>query len=144
MTHGVLSPWVVFPPAIALMLLVCFLQAHIIRSKGPASRRKIRTANGWVMLLAIPTLAAGFCLVNPSLAPRAFLLTWAAAIGLLCIAVLLAALDMMNTWRLTAESRRDTSRAFGALGVARQRSDQRQSDARSSDSPDAPTEGADA
>lgn len=144
MTHGVLSPWVVFPPAIALMLVVCFLQAHIIRSKGPASRRKIRTANGWVMLLAIPTLAAGFCLVSPSLTPRAFLLTWAAAVGLLCIAVLLAVLDMLNTWRLTAGSRRDTVRAFGALGVARQRSDQRQSQARASDSSGAPAEGDDA
>lgn len=115
MTTGALSPWIVVPVAAVLMAIVCALQVHIARSGGPRSRRRIRTANGWVMLVAIPILAAGFCFVSPSLAPRAFLLTWAAGIGLLCIAVFLALLDMMNTWRLEAASRRETVRAFGGL-----------------------------
>lgn len=119
MSPGVLSPWVVLPIAAALMLVVAALQAAIQRADAPPSRKRIRSANGVVMLLAIPLLAAGFCLVNPTLAPRAFLLVWAAAIGLLCIAVLLAVLDMMNTWRLTTTSRRSLHDSFQALSRAR-------------------------
>ncbi len=119
MSPGVLSPWVVLPIAAALMLLVAALQAAIQRGDSPPSRRRIRSANSLVMLLAIPLLAAGFCLVNPTLAPRAFLLTWAAAIGLLCIAVALALLDMVNTWRLTTTSRRSLHESFQALSRAR-------------------------
>ena len=103
---GVLSPWLVTPVALLAMLLVAWHTVGIERSNHPASRKRIRTANGWVMLLAIPLVASGFSYVSADTQPRAFLLVWALAMCLVLLCVALAIADMFNTMRL-ARSRRD-------------------------------------
>lgn len=97
---GAISPWIVFPPALALMFLFAWHMVATGASVAPESRKRIRIANGWVMLLTIPLVAAGFSLVSADRQPRAFLLIWGAAIVLIFLTVALALADVVNTIRL--------------------------------------------
>jgi hypothetical protein len=96
----VLSPWIVIPMAVITMLIVAAAITSTARHTTPASRRRIRLANGWVMLLIVPLAASGFGLIDSSTQPRLFVKSWILVIGLLCISVALAVLDMINTARL--------------------------------------------
>lgn len=97
---SVLSPWFVIPLAIIVMLIVAGAITSAAKHTTPASRRRIRIANGWVMLLITPLAASGFGLIDSSTQPRLFVKVWILVIGLLCISVALAILDMVNTARL--------------------------------------------
>jgi hypothetical protein len=83
-----------------LSLLALFVVAgHWIllgRADMPRFRKSLRTANGLVMMLAIPVLAFGFGVVSPSNA-RLFTITWMLASGLLMLVLLLAAIDLIHT-----------------------------------------------
>jgi hypothetical protein len=102
---GVLPAWIVIPVTIALMLLVAGAITVAAKSTTPASRRRVRLANGWVMLLTMPMAAAGFTLIDSALQPRLFVKVWILVIGLICISVVLAILDILNTARLARISR---------------------------------------
>lgn len=113
----VLSPWLVLPLG-GLMLLI--IAGHISATEErttPPSRRRIRVANGWVMLMLVPLLSAGFGVVSPAAHPRAFALVWLATISLLFVVLTLALMDIANTIRLTIRARRrlqDTAHRLGA------------------------------
>jgi len=104
------------PLAGLAMLLVA---SHVSATERiePLSRRRIRLANGWVMLVTIPLIAAGFSLIAPYTQSRAFAMVWLAVIGLLCISVMLAMIDIVNTirlgWRAQSELR-DTAKRLKA------------------------------
>lgn len=103
----IIPPALALPPSAILMLIVMFHLHATIRSKeGPASRRRIRTANGWIMLAAIPLLVAGFSLIDHEANQFAWALTWLAAILLLLLTLALAMLDVANTMRLQMAHRR--------------------------------------
>jgi len=92
------------------------LQEATRRGDVPPSRWRIRAANGSVMLMTVPLIAYAFGIATPD-RPGMFMLAWTAVTGLLAIILLLAAIDMFNTWRmLTAQHRRDR----GKLREARQ------------------------
>jgi len=100
-----LSPFVIVPLALMAMLIV---SAHVTitqASNAPASRKRIRIANGWVMLLALPLIAAGVSLVSAETQPRLFLIVWICVILLLALSVFLAILDATNTLRLARHAR---------------------------------------
>ncbi|MEC9372446.1 MAG: hypothetical protein VYC34_01320 [Planctomycetota bacterium] len=108
---AILSPWFVLPLGGALMLCVAAHISATIENAAPPSRRRIRLANGWIMLIAIPLIAAGFGVIDPDAQPRAFVLIWFAAIGFLFISVLLAMVDVVNTLVI---ARRTRGRVLGA------------------------------
>lgn len=97
---GSLPAWIVIPVTIALMLIVAGAITIAARTTTPASRRRVRLANGWVMLLTMPLAAAGFTLIDSALQPRLFVKVWILVIGLISISVVLAILDILNTARL--------------------------------------------
>jgi protein-S-isoprenylcysteine O-methyltransferase Ste14 len=66
----------------------------------PDSRRRIRTANGMLMLFTAPLLAYALGFANPAADQRAFVLSWMLVTGLLIIILLVAMLDIANNYRL--------------------------------------------
>lgn len=120
---GPIAPaWAVLPIALIAAGVTAWhvgaLQGADARAAMPASRRRIRTANGVVSMVAIPVLAWAFGVVSPE-APRSFTLAWSASAGLLGIIVLLAATDVLNTARLARRTLRrqlvELRRERGAL-----------------------------
>lgn len=114
LTGTVLSPWIVLPLGAIAMLLTAIHISYTEQHTEPASRRRIRMANGWVLLLLIPLLAAGFGVIDPNANARMFALVWFAAIVLLGLCVCLAVLDMLNTLRLSRNASRYLSHAASA------------------------------
>lgn len=115
LASGVVSPALVVPVCAALMIAVAVHAATLDRTKAPRSRRAIRLLNAWVMLLALPLIAAGFSLIDPDIRPRQFVLVWFAAGLLITCAVFLAAIDMLNTWRLERRAQTDLHARLAAL-----------------------------
>lgn len=106
MLGAALLPGLVILPISAVLMVV--IAAHLIvaaQKVEPASRRRIRLANGAVMLVTIPLLASGFSIIDPDIRPTEWLLVWMGVIALLAIAVSLALLDIANTARLTYRTR---------------------------------------
>lgn len=106
-----LPAWVVLPVAAIMLLVVATHLMLLLKSDMPASRRRIRTLNGWIMLFLVPIGAAAFGVVTPS-DPRLFLLIWIVVILMLFLLIGLALLDMVNTTRLYRQERDDVSDLF--------------------------------
>jgi len=112
-----LPAWIVLPLA-GLTLLVT--AAHVLAIQNPQvplRRRRIRTANGLIMMFVIALLAYAIGIAevvhDPAAAPREtrmFLTVWGAIIGLLGIVVTMAGLDAVHTIRLGVTSRRELRR----------------------------------
>lgn len=102
----VISAWFGVPIAAVLMLMVAAHALAMRDTDHPASRKRIRQANAVLILLTIPVLTAGFCLINPHTHAREWALIWGAAFAMLAFVVLLAIADMLNTVRLARDARR--------------------------------------
>jgi uncharacterized membrane protein len=87
---------VVLPLALLALFVVAGHWIVLGKAQMPRFRKSLRTANGLVMMLAIPVLAFGFGVVSPS-NPRLFTITWMLASGLLMLVLLLAAVDLIHT-----------------------------------------------
>lgn len=118
---GPLAPaWVVLPLAAVALLATA---AHIIalreapRGALPESRRRIRIATGWVIIIAIPLTAYAFGIATPARAGN-YLLVWMAVVALLGAIVMLAVLDALNTLRLHRIAARRLRREFRDLHEA--------------------------
>ncbi len=98
---GPVAPaWLIVPLAILAMLVIA---AHVLllpKVEMPDSRRRIRTANGMLMLFTTPIFAYALSIANPAVDQRAFVLSWMMVAGLLVIILLVAMFDMANTFRL--------------------------------------------
>ncbi|MFG0276270.1 MAG: hypothetical protein ACF8QF_14565 [Phycisphaerales bacterium] len=116
MIGGALLPaWGVLPLT-ALMMLVVAGHIEVTRvATRPESRRRIRIANGWVMLVTLPLLASGFSLLDPDTQRRTFVLVWVAAVWLLGVSLLLAIADVFNTIRVTRKEREQLRHGFEEL-----------------------------
>ncbi|MFO7253458.1 MAG: hypothetical protein DIU60_022165 [Actinomycetes bacterium] len=75
----------------------------------PPVRRRIRTANGVLMMFTTALLAYAISVVTPA-TPSAFALAWLAVVGLLAIIITVALLDAAHTLRLHAQARRELRR----------------------------------
>ncbi|MBX3380088.1 MAG: hypothetical protein KF805_08320 [Phycisphaeraceae bacterium] len=107
-----LPAWVVLPVAAIMLLVVATHLMVLLRSDMPASRKRIRTLNGWIMLFLVPIGAAAFGVESPS-DPRLFVLVWSIVILMLVLLIGLALLDMMNTTRLYRRERDKLGDHFG-------------------------------
>lgn len=109
--QGVLPPIVVLPLAILTVLLIAAHLAALQADRAvPLSRRRIRTANGVVMLITTLTLAYAFAYASTA-DPARFALVWGAAIMLLTIVLALSSIDVLNNLRLTRLQRRRVKKA---------------------------------
>jgi uncharacterized membrane protein YozB (DUF420 family) len=110
---SLLPAWIVVPVAAAAMLV---LAAHVLalqQTPMPPRRRRIRTANGLLMMLVSSLLAYALGVAptvgNPTTNPeaaRTFLLVWSMIMSLLAVIIGLAALDVAHTARLALGVRR--------------------------------------
>lgn len=100
MPSGPLVPaWIALPLAgLVVLVLAAHMQA-MARAEMPASRRRIRTATGWLMLVTTPLTGYAFGVASTA-DPRGFVLVWLTVAGLLAIIILLACLDILNSRRL--------------------------------------------
>ena len=109
------TPWLVIPLAVLAML---FLAGHIMNlradSQMPDSRRRIRLANGWLMLLLAPIAAMAFSIVTPGQA-REFVLLMSIVVGMLGFIVILACADAVNNLRIHREAVRKLQEEIAQL-----------------------------
>ena len=111
--NGIVPIWVSAPLA---MLTLVVIAAHLIAMRSadmPESRKRIRTANGWLMLITVPVLAIAFSLVS-SANPRQSALVWAIAILLLGLVLVMAFVDIGNNLRLAREKQKRLHRTLGS------------------------------
>lgn len=94
--------WLVLPLALlALIVQAGYLIAlrELPKGKIPPSRRRIRTATGWMSMFAIPLTAYGFGIATME-DPSTFAIVWMVVIGLIAAILILSGLDAINTMRL--------------------------------------------
>lgn len=113
---GTIAPaWLVLPiAAVALLIIAGHMQAMweaARRGLEPESRVRIRTVNGFVMMVTTCLAAYGFGIVTPDRAGM-FVLAWTAVAGLIGIVVMLAVIDALNTARLSWRFRREARRSL--------------------------------
>ncbi len=106
-----LPAWVVLPVAAFMLLVVAIHLMVLLKSEMPASRKRIRTLNGWIMLFLVPIGAAAFGVVSPG-DPRLFVFIWMVVILMLVLLIGLAMLDMINTTRLHQRERDNLAEHF--------------------------------
>ncbi|MBN8645427.1 MAG: hypothetical protein J0L61_09345 [Planctomycetes bacterium] len=106
--------WAAAPVAAVLMLAVATHAVSIGSSDHPASRKRIRQANGALILLVIPLITAGVSVLDPTANPREWTLVWLAVFALLGIIVTLAVTDVLNTLRLARTARRAMHRRLAS------------------------------
>lgn len=111
-TSPLLPSWVVLPVAVVLLLVVAVHLLVVLNAPMPASRRRIRLANGWIMLLLVPLGAAAFGVVTPS-DPRSFVFVWTLVIFMLLMLIVLATIDIVNTGIMYRRERRSLRDSFG-------------------------------
>ncbi len=117
MTLGVsISPWIAVPAAAATLAVVGAHLAVLRDAPIPPSRKRIRTVNGWLMLLLTPTLAYATSVAEPAAGQgrqRVFVFAWLVVLGLLALVVMLALVDAVNSVRLHRRGRRAPMQAPG-------------------------------
>lgn len=112
MSNSPLLPaWVVLPVAVFMLLAVAVHLLLLLKSDMPASRKRIRTLNGWIMLFLVPIGASAFGIVSPA-TPRLFVFTWSVVVLLLFLLIVLSILDMANTSRLYRREQDDIVNDF--------------------------------
>ncbi|UYV12017.1 MAG: hypothetical protein NCW75_12010 [Phycisphaera sp.] len=110
--NGLVPIWVSAPLAMITLVTVA---AHLLAMRGadmPESRRRIRTANGWLILITAPVLVVAFSVVSPQ-NTRQFALIWAVAMVLVGFVILMAFIDIANNLRIARLQRRRLSRSMG-------------------------------
>ncbi|MFZ2874863.1 MAG: hypothetical protein WAZ94_10315 [Phycisphaerales bacterium] len=107
---GALAPlWIVAPLGVVTLLVVSGHVLSLWKAEMPASRRRIRIANGLLMMLSIPLGVYAMAVADPAVQKREFLLSWMMIVGMVTLVLALAAGDILNNWRLYfAEKRRLT------------------------------------
>ncbi len=85
------------PLAAVAMITVAVHLLVVERRTRNFTRRRIRLANGWLMLFSIPLVAAGFSFIDPNTRPRMFMIVWLSVLGLVLMSIALAVADMINT-----------------------------------------------
>ncbi len=110
MSGAIIPLWLGVPVAGVLMLMVAAHALAIGESDHPASRKRIRQANAVMILLTIPLLTTGFCVLSPRDHPREWALVWLCSFAMLAFVVMLAVVDVLNTLRLLRNARANLRR----------------------------------
>ncbi len=134
LAETMISPWIVLPLAGLTMLLI---GAHVLAvqiSTMHPFRKRLRIANGLIMMFVAATLAyalGGVSLVaDPRQHPeqaRAFIIVWVVIVGLLAVVVALAVADAVGTtawgWRKHRALRQEYRESLIADAAARAKGD---------------------
>ncbi|MBX3410767.1 MAG: hypothetical protein KF859_12895 [Phycisphaeraceae bacterium] len=91
--------WLAGPVAALAFIVVALHLVSLRRAEMPASRRRIRLATGSLMIVTIPLLLYAFAVVTPG-ETRPFTLAWVGVVAMILLVLVLAVLDLFNTWRL--------------------------------------------
>lgn len=111
--------WVVGPIAVLTMLILAGHVHLTARICEPESRRRIRLATGMLGLTIVPIATFALSVITPA-NQRLFALAWMLIAGLIVIVLLLAFLDMFNTFRIYIDARRElraTARELRSKGA---------------------------
>ncbi|MEM8835879.1 MAG: hypothetical protein AAGD00_08665 [Planctomycetota bacterium] len=85
----------------------------------PVLTRRLRLANGVIMLASLPLLVAGFSLLDPMVDTRAWISVWLLAMPMVLLSVSLASADAIHSlfraFRARANMRRTLQRARAEL-----------------------------
>jgi hypothetical protein len=109
MSEPLAPAWLVLPLAILALLVIAGHVLALDKAQMPASRKRIRKVNGILMMFTTPLVAYAFAIVSPQRA-RLFVMVWMIVAGLVTLVLLLALLDVANTWRVTWMERRELRR----------------------------------
>lgn len=104
-TLPIVSVWLVAPVCALIMLVIVGHTLALQCVPLSPSTRRIRTAGGVLMLLLMGVLAIGLSVVAPA-DRREFVLVWVLILALAAMVMMIAALDVVNTLRLYAGSRK--------------------------------------
>lgn len=104
------SLWIVGPIAILTMLILAGHVHLTARICEPESRRRIRMATGMLGLTIVPIATFALSIIAPA-NQRPFAVAWMLIAGLIVIVLLLAFLDMFNTFRIYIGARRELRRS---------------------------------
>ncbi len=122
-TSPMLSPLFGLPLAAVCLVLLAGHVLALARSEEPTSRKRIRQANSVIGMLTVAAIAEGLCVFSPGGEPRLWALSWISVLMLVCLNVLMAMIDAVNSARLRQRdlrALRDASRALrGELLQAR-------------------------
>jgi hypothetical protein len=98
-TEPIAPLWLVGPATLVTFMIISAHLIAMIQMQMPASRRRIRMANSFLMMLSLPILAYAIAWVPPS-EGRPFVLCWVALAALVIMIMVLAWLDVANNVRL--------------------------------------------
>ncbi|MEM7627796.1 MAG: hypothetical protein AAF356_00065 [Planctomycetota bacterium] len=128
--------WIVLP----LSGITCVIMAGYLLALReapddivPPSRKRIRSVSGTVSIFTVALSGFGFGYVPPSDA-RTFVLVWVTVTALLALVLVLAGIDLFDSWRLARRARvkRRAVIAHAARSLLVDRPDLREADARRS------------
>ncbi len=108
-----LPMWATGPLAVVLLLALAAHVLWLLHAKMPDSRRRIRLMTGVLMMMGAPLGVYAFSVVTPS-TPRNFAIAWLLLGAITLTVLLLAILDIANTWRLHFDEQREVSRNIRA------------------------------
>lgn len=128
LAQSVLPALVVFPLAAVVIVVLATHLTLMRRAEMPASRKRIRTVNGVLMMLLTPVAAYAFGVV-PAAQTKQFVLVFFLVTGLVFIIIMLAVMDALNNVRIHRREARDLREKYDAIKRAAERGliDQRES-----------------
>ena len=111
----ILPQWLVLIPSAFVMLAIAAHVNAVRDSDMPETRKRLRIANGVVMLFVVSMLACAMGVIRPDDQPRLFLIAWMSITLLLVAVVTLACLDVLHSLRIHRQTSRDLNRRFQSL-----------------------------
>ena len=107
--------WFVLPVALLALLVTATHVLTVAKSTDmPLSRRRLRTATGYLLLVTIPAVAYAFGIADTT-DQRRFVLAWTISAGLVALVLCMALLDLLNNIRIARRDMRDLRRGFAGV-----------------------------
>lgn len=101
LASGPIAPaWAILPLALLSLVVVGIHVTKVLRSDMPASRRRIRIANGLIMMFTIPLFAFALSLADPASQQKLFAMSWMLTFALITIIFGIACFDIVNNIRI--------------------------------------------
>ena len=99
--------------ALALIAIAGHLLWLYDAAEMDPQRRRIRMTNAVLMMVVVPFVVYGFAIATPSKA-RAYVYVWVITAALLMMIIMVALIDMLNSWRLQRAQLRELRRQIAA------------------------------
>lgn len=112
-TNGPIAPaWAIIPVGFVALVVIALHVLQVMRSDMPPSRRRIRVANGLLMMFTTPLSAFALSIVNPATQQKLFAMSWILTIALVTLIFGLAWFDILNNLRIYRAEQREIRRAI--------------------------------